>query len=78
MFLSSWITTRNQPKNDAAGNTGKLMQYLFPVMSVVFCLTYNASFAVYWTFSSILSIITTLIINKSLDVNSAKTEVVKK
>ena len=71
MFLSSWITTRNQPKNDAAGNTGKLMQYMFPIMSVVFCLTYNASFALYWTVSSLFSIVTTLIINKALGVSNA-------
>ncbi|MEG1525717.1 MAG: YidC/Oxa1 family membrane protein insertase [Clostridia bacterium] len=67
MFLSSWIMTKNQPKNDAAGSTGKLMQWMFPLMSVWFCMTYNTSFALYWTFSSLLSIVTTVIINKSIE-----------
>ena len=69
MFFSSWIMTRNQPKNEenqAASGTGKIMQYMFPLMSVWFCLTYNASFALYWTISSVVSIVTTFFINKAM------------
>ena len=69
MYLSSWIMTRQQPKNDdnhAAAGTGKVMQYMFPLMSVWFCLTYNASFALYWTISSVVSIVTTFFINKAM------------
>ena len=65
MFLSSWISMRNQPQNDAAASSNKLMTWLFPLMSVWFCLSYNASFALYWTVSSVFSIITTAIINRS-------------
>lgn len=69
MFLSSWIMQRNQPKgeNDAAASTSKLMTWMFPLMSVWFCLSYNASFALYWTFSSLFSVLTTLIINKIME-----------
>ncbi len=66
MFLSSWIMQRNQPKNDATAGSGKLMMYLFPLMSVWFCMTYNASFALYWSLSSIISVISTFFINKAL------------
>ena len=68
MFLSNWIMTKNQPKAEGpAASSGKLMQYLFPLMSVWFCLTYNASFACYWTVSSLFSVISTVLINKSIE-----------
>ncbi len=69
MFLSSWIMQKGQPKadpNNPAASSSKLMTYLFPLMSVWFCLSYNAAFALYWTFSSALSIITTFLINLSM------------
>ena len=64
-YLSTWIMQRQQPQNNAAGNTNKIMQWAMPIMSFVFCLQYNASFAVYWTFSNIFSLGTSLLINKS-------------
>lgn len=73
-FVSSWVMQRQQPKNDAAGNTGKMMQWLMPAMSFIFCLQYNASFAVYWTFSNIFAFFTTLLINRSFKKNAALEE----
>ena len=64
-YLSTWITQRQQPQSAATGSTNKLMQWLMPVMSFVFCLQYNASFAIYWTFSNIFSLGTSLLINRS-------------
>ena len=64
-YLSTWIMQKNQPKSDATASTNKIMNWLMPVMSFVFCLQYNASFAVYWTFSNIFSLGTTLLINRS-------------
>ena len=64
-YLSTWIMQRNQPKNEATAGTNKIMNWLMPVMSFVFCLQYNASFAVYWTFSNIFSLGTSLLINRS-------------
>ena len=75
MFLSSWIMQRGQPKqdpNNPAASSSKLMTYLFPLMSVWFCLSYNASFALYWTISSALSVITTLLINASMKKDQEK------
>lgn len=76
-FLSSWIMTRSQPKNDSTAGTGKLMQWLMPLMSAFFCLQYNASFAVYWTVSNICSLITSLFINAAFAKQGATEEVVK-
>ena len=64
-YFSSWIMQKNQPKTDATASTNKMMNWLMPIMSFVFCLQYNASFAVYWTFSNIFSLGTSLLINRS-------------
>lgn len=63
-FLSSWIMMRKQPKNDAAGGSNALMKYLMPAMSLWFCLSSNSAFALYWTTSNVLSLLTSLIINQ--------------
>ncbi|MDO4572882.1 MAG: YidC/Oxa1 family membrane protein insertase, partial [Clostridia bacterium] len=77
-FLSSWIMMRKQPQNPAAGNTNKVMQWVMPIMSVWFCLSSNACFAVYWTFSNIFSLCTSLIINKSFEKKAKALEEAKK
>ena len=66
-YLSTWIMQKNQPKSDATASTNKIMNWLMPAMSFVFCLQYNASFAVYWTFSNLFSLGTSLLINRSLN-----------
>ncbi len=63
-FLSSWLMQRGQPKNPQTDSTNKMMMWMFPIMSVWFCLTYNAAFALYWSISSICMIITNLVLNK--------------
>ncbi len=78
-YLSTWIMQKNQPKSDATASTNKLMNWLMPVMSFVFCLQYNASFAIYWTFSNIFSLGTSLLINRSFaKQKAAMTEVIEK
>ena len=78
-YLSTWIMQKNQPKSDATASTNKMMNWLMPIMSFVFCLQYNASFAVYWTFSNIFSLGTSLLINRSFaKQKAALTEVVEK
>ena len=64
------ITTGNQPQQPAANgapNTGKFMQWFFPIFSVVICLGYSAIFALYWVTGNLLSMAQTIIINKVLD-----------
>ncbi len=65
-YLSSWLMMRKQPKQESAGaNTGKIMQYMMPVLSFVFCLTSNSAFALYWTTSNVFAMITTFFINRA-------------
>ncbi len=68
-FLASWLMQRNQPKTDnPAAGSGKMMMYLVPIMSFVFCLSYNAAFAIYWTLSSILMMLVNLYMNKKFPI----------
>ena len=64
-FLSAWLMTTNTPAaNEEAAKSTKWMNYLFPVMSFIFCLNYNAAFAIYWALTSVIMIIVNLILNK--------------
>ena len=73
-FLSAWLMTKNTPAaNEEAAKSTKWMNYLFPIMSFIFCLNYNAAFAIYWTLTSVIMIIVNLILNKKFP----KTEPVK-
>lgn len=66
-WLSTWILQRNQPStNDAAASSTKMMTWMMPAMIFVFCLTTNSAFALYWTISNVLSLFTSIIINKTL------------
>ena len=70
-FLSAWLLQRNQPKQDPnspGAGSGKMMMYVLPIMSFVFCLSYNAAFGIYWTLSSILMILVNLYMNKKYPV----------
>ena len=66
-FLSSWLATKGQPENAQTNSSMKTMQWVMPIMTFVFCLTSNASFALYWTISNLVSMLTTFIINKSFE-----------
>ena len=64
-FLSAWLMTKNTPAaNEEAATPTKWRNYLFPLMSFIFCLNYNAAFAIYWTLTSVIMIIVNLILNK--------------
>lgn len=75
MFLSTWLMQRKQPQpapaenGEAAPGAGmtKIMMYMFPVMSIFFCLSANTAFAIYWTISSVVTMITNMLINKLLE-----------
>lgn len=78
-FLSAWLMTKNTPAaNEEAAKSTKWMNYLFPVMSFIFCLNYNAAFAIYWTLTSVIMIIVNLILNKKFPrTEPAKEDAVK-
>lgn len=67
-FLLSKISMMSQPKQAENPNaaTGKTMMYIMPVMTVVFCWQYDATFSLYWTFSNVFAICINLILNKTL------------
>ena len=68
------ITTGNQPQQPAANgqpNTGKFLQYFFPIFSLWICLSATASFALYWVAGNLVSMAQTVIINKVLDKREA-------
>ena len=51
--------------------TGKMMQYFFPIFSLVICLSYSAAFALYWVAGNLVSMAQTFAINKYLDKKEA-------
>lgn len=65
-FLSTWFMQRNQPQTANAAGSGKMMTYLMPAMTFVFCLSTNAAFALYWTVSNLISMVTTFFINRGI------------
>ena len=55
-----------QANNPQGAGMGKFMQYFFPILFVVFCLSSNAGFAVYWVTSSIVMWVQSIIITNIL------------
>ncbi len=69
-IIMTKVTTGNQPQQPSPNggpNTGKFMQWFFPIFSVVICLGYSAIFSLYWVTGNVLSMIQTIVINKVLD-----------
>lgn len=58
---------QQQPANGANPNQGKFMKWFFPCLSVFFCLSSNAGFALYWVISSVVSSVQGIVINKILE-----------
>ncbi|MBQ4639607.1 MAG: YidC/Oxa1 family membrane protein insertase [Clostridia bacterium] len=55
-----------QPAQNGQG-TGNFMKWFFPMLSVYFCLSSNAGFALYWVVSSVVSSVQSIVINKILE-----------
>ncbi len=60
-----------QPAAQGQPNTGKFMQYFFPIFSLIICLSYSAAFALYWVAGNLVSMGQTFAINKYLDMKEA-------
>ena len=65
-------TNANAQKNGA----GNFMKYFFPVLSVFFCLTSNAGFALYWVTSNVATSGLNVVVNKILDNQEKKASAV--
>ena len=63
-----------QPAAQGQPNTGKFMQYFFPIFSLIICLSYSAAFALYWVAGNLVSMGQTFAINKYLDKKEAAAE----
>ena len=66
-FLANWIMQKGQPApdpNNPAASTNKMTMWLFPLMSLWFCLSYNAAFAIYWILTSVSMVLVNLVLNK--------------
>ena len=53
--------------NDQQGSMMKTMNYMFPLMSVVFCFMFNCGIGLYWVASSGIQVIIQLIVNKYMN-----------
>lgn len=62
-FLQTKLTPQAQAADPSKANQSKMMNYMMPLISVFFCWSYSAAFALYWVVSSIIAIAQTLIIN---------------
>ena len=76
-FLSSLLSmkyskaTMSQEQQQAAGCTNGMM-YMMPLMSLFFSFTVPAGVAVYWTFSNLLAMVQTFVLNKMYDPAKAR------
>ena len=59
---------QNQTANNGQGKgMGNFMKYFFPILSVFWCLTSNAAFAVYWVASTVIMWVQSVLISKYLE-----------
>ncbi len=69
---STGQTNTNTGEKGSAQSTAKFMQVFFPILSVWFCLTSNAGFAIYWVTSNIASGLMGIWINYHLEHKNKK------
>lgn len=80
-LLYIWYNQKHTPQaasNAQGQGSMKLMLYIMPVMSFVFCLSYTAAFALYWTLSSITMLIVNILLAKFMKANKKNTIKTKK
>lgn len=61
-----------QAANPQQNGSGKFMKYFFPVLSVFFCLTSNAGFALYWVTSNVVMWVLSVAMTKFLEKQDQK------
>ena len=66
-FLLSWLGQRQSKKANPAAAAApqgmNMMMYMFPVMSLIFCLQSTSAFALYWVLSSVFQMISSTLIS---------------
>ena len=63
---------QNQAVGGQASGMGNFMKYFFPILSVFWCLTSNAGFAVYWVSSTVIMWVQSVVITKILEKKDEK------
>ncbi|MGN1006282.1 MAG: YidC/Oxa1 family membrane protein insertase [Aristaeellaceae bacterium] len=59
--------TQNKNQQNAANGNMAMMNLVMPLFSLVICLGYNSSFALYWVVSNCFAILQTIVLNRILD-----------
>jgi YidC/Oxa1 family membrane protein insertase len=60
-YFTTWLMNGKQTeaqKMNPQNQSQKMMNYIFPLMSVFFCWQYNAAFSLYWVTSNVYTILT--------------------
>lgn len=60
-YFTTWLMNGKQTQaqqNNPQSQNQKMMNYIFPLISVFFCWQYNAAFSLYWVTSNIYTILT--------------------
>ncbi len=63
---------QTQPANGQGQGMGNFMKYFFPILSVFWCLTSNAGFAVYWVASTVIMWLQSVVITKIMEKQDEK------
>ena len=63
-LVFSVISMKQQPQQDANGNSMKTMMYMMPLMSVYFAFIMPAALGVYWIAQSVISLVQDVIMHK--------------
>lgn len=74
-YFSTWLMNGKQTaaqKANPQNQQQKMMNYIFPLMSVFFCWQYNAAFSLYWVTSNVYTIITYVAFNFYYDSKAKK------
>jgi YidC/Oxa1 family membrane protein insertase len=78
LFMTKLTTPQQTPQAPADPNSpanmmnSGLMKWMFPLMSLYFCASYNAAFAMYWATGNIIAMVEQVAINKYLDIAEKK------
>ena len=73
--ITTWLMNGKQTaaqRNNPQAQNQKMMNYIFPLISVFFCWQYNGAFALYWVTSNIYMIITYVGFNFYADYKAKK------
>ena len=83
-FLQSKLTMSQTPKQEPSQGTNeampqmntKMLQYMMPVMSLVICTTTSAAYALYWTTTSAIAVVSYILMNRAFKIEDEKAELV--